>query len=133
MACWELLKNLQPVAVATVDQLRPRVRPMTLICKQERLFLATGLRDAKVEQLKTQPYLELYLALKNEAGNGYLRISGKVEPVRQVQTKKEIADFAHFIYDYWEDPANEDYVLYELHAQEWRYLKPGEDLETLSF
>ncbi|MCB5260460.1 MAG: pyridoxamine 5'-phosphate oxidase family protein [Candidatus Cloacimonetes bacterium] len=131
MKYWDLLQLTQAVSVATVDDSRPKVRPMTLITLKQRLFLATGKTDPKVRQLSKNPYMECLLPLADSSGNGYLRISGKALEIRDIMLKKEVADAAKFIYDYWQDIADESFILYQLMPDEWRYLKPGEDIEEI--
>jgi uncharacterized pyridoxamine 5'-phosphate oxidase family protein len=132
MSNWEYLFGTQAVSVATVDGMKPMLRPMTLICFEQRLFLATGKKDAKVGQLAINPHVEIMLPLKDEGANGYLRIACVAKTVSAPPLKKQLADFAPFIYDYWQDPLDEDCVIYELLPEVWRLLKPGDDLETVS-
>lgn len=132
MSNWDILSKLQTVTVATVEAHRPRLRPMTLIHMKKRLFLATGSGDAKVRQLKDNPFVELLILQKSPQGNGYLRISGALRVIDELPLKKAVADYAEFIHDYWQDPADKDYMLYELLPDQWRYLKPGEELEIIS-
>ncbi|MDD3283029.1 MAG: hypothetical protein PHY41_06105 [Candidatus Cloacimonetes bacterium] len=75
--------------------------------------------------------MECLLPLADSSGNGYLRISGKALEIRDIMLKKEVADAAKFIYDYWQDIADESFILYQLMPDEWRYLKPGEDIEEI--
>lgn len=131
MKPWQLLNTTQTVSVASIDASKPRIRPMTLICIAEHLYLATGSKDAKTGQWAQNPNLECLLSLSDTAGNGYLRISGEVRRVTDISQKKEVADTARFIYNYWQDPANPDFTLYEVLPSEWRYLVPGADLEEV--
>lgn len=114
MMYWQLLESIQAVSVASVECDQPRLRPMTLICMKQRLFLATGAKDSKVKQWQKNPKTECLLALKSEAGNGYLRIAGGLVVVQDLALKQMVADHAKFIYNYWQDPASPDYILYEL-------------------
>lgn len=129
---WQLFNKTQPVTVASIELEQPRLRPMTLICKDARLFLATGSKDSKVKQWQQNPHLECLLPLKNETNSGYLRISGIVQIVENQELRQTVADFAPFIYNYWEDSANPDFVLYEIIPEQWRYLEPGADLEIIT-
>lgn len=131
MDFWHLFTKTQAVSVASIENEQPRLRPMTLICKDERLFLATGSKDSKVSQWAQNPRLECLLPQKSGDFSGYLRISGTVQAVWDQELRQQVADFAPFIYNYWKDSANPDFVLYEILPVQWRYLKPGEDLETI--
>jgi len=132
MDYWHLFDKTQAVSVASLEADQPRVRPMTLICLEQRLFLATGSKDSKAKQWQRNPHLECLLTFNSEAGNGYLRVSGTVSPIQNLDLKKQIADYAPFIYTYWQDSANPDFVLYEIIPAQWRYLEPGADLELIT-
>jgi uncharacterized pyridoxamine 5'-phosphate oxidase family protein len=131
MTLWHLFNATQTVSVASVDESKPRLRLMTLICMNERLFLATGSGDNKTRQWALNPNLECLLPLSGDAGNGYLRIGGEARVVRDLALKQEVAETAKFIYNYWQDSANPDFILYEVLPREWRYLQPGADLEEV--
>ncbi|MCB5264070.1 MAG: pyridoxamine 5'-phosphate oxidase family protein [Candidatus Cloacimonetes bacterium] len=115
--------------LSTIKDQRPSLRPMTMINQNDRLFFATGSKDAKAAQIDTNPYVECLVLQSNEHGNGYFRIAGKLHTVTDHTIKQAVADYAPFIYQYWDDVANEDFVLYELDVETCRYLKPGANLE----
>ncbi|MDD3523222.1 MAG: pyridoxamine 5'-phosphate oxidase family protein [Candidatus Cloacimonetes bacterium] len=131
MKYWDILNKTQPVAVASVEGDQPRLRMMTLIMLENRLFLATGSKDAKTRQWAQNPKLECMYLLSDERGNGYLRITGTVRRVGSVPLKHSVAEHARFIYQYWQDADSPDYVLYEIEVSQWRYLKPGVDTEEV--
>ncbi|MDD2331663.1 MAG: pyridoxamine 5'-phosphate oxidase family protein [Candidatus Cloacimonetes bacterium] len=124
------LKNLfdktQVVDLASCDGKQPRVRPMTLIIMNDRLFLATGSTDAKTRELSSNPLSEFCLKIRDGKFTGTLRVSGSMIPVDEYATRKAVADFSGFIYDYWKDPADPDYILFEMHPSQYQYMAPGE-------
>lgn len=127
----DTLQATQMVHLATCENGQPRLRPMTLICKGRRLYFATGATDHKSAQIAANPRAEFCLLYRDGANTGYLRGSGTLAQVDEVPRKKEIADFATFIYDYWQDAADPGYRLYELQLDQLRYMKPGDMLESV--
>ncbi|HOA28931.1 MAG TPA: pyridoxamine 5'-phosphate oxidase family protein [Candidatus Cloacimonadota bacterium] len=127
----KILKPLQSVSLATCEGESPRVRPMTMIVYKERFFFATGTSDNKTTQLKANPRAEFMLLLPGDGATGYLRASGIMQAISDLELRKAVADFAPFIYDYFHDAADPGYMLFELHVQKLGYMKPGEMCETI--
>jgi len=126
-----LLKKLQAVQLATVEGDQPRLRPMTMIVKDGRFYFATGSRDNKTKQLDSNSKAEFCLLLPSGKSTGYLRGSGKMHKVEDQKVKKAVADWAEFIYDYWKEASDPDFILYELHLKQIRHMVPGDMNETL--
>lgn len=122
------IKDTNVVDLATCDGYQPRVRPMTLICYNERFFFATGATDEKCAQIASNPNVEFCLTLTEEKHTGYIRAAGFLEQVDELAMKKTIADFATYIYHFWSDPADAGYRLYEMKVLQVQYIKPGEML-----
>lgn len=126
----DLLGRVQCVSLANCETTYPKVRPMTLIFKDDRFFFATGKSDNKTAQLEINPRAEfIYLIPKGES-TGYLRGSGAMLAVDDLALRKEIADWAPFIYDYFHDPADPSYVLFEFIPDRLTLMQPGEMYET---
>jgi len=123
-----IFKPTQTVYLATMEDDQPYVRPVTLIYYQNRWFIATGSSDAKSRQLNNHPKLEFCLPLSDPTGGGYIRGIGISNSVTDLFTKKEVAEHAPFLYDYWNDVDNPDMVLYEIRIKSFAYLKPGDML-----
>jgi general stress protein 26 len=121
-----LFSARQTVDLATSEGNQPRVRPMTLIFYHQRFFMATSSADAKADQIKNNPLTEIILMLHYDKNNGYVRLSGSMMKVSDNHTKKEIADFSGYIYDYWKDYRDPDYLLLEMIPQEAHLMLPGE-------
>jgi len=119
-------KATQMVDLATCDQGQPRLRPMTLIHYEGRFFFATGSADNKCTQIEDNPRVEFCHLLKTETNMGYIRATGTLDKVSDITFKKAIADHATYIYNYWSDPADEGYRLYEMTFTQVQYIKPGE-------
>lgn len=125
------LKKLQAVELATCDGDQPRLRPMTLIVKEGRFYFATGSYDAKTRQLDRNSKAEFCLLIPAGKNTGYLRGLGNMKKVTDQETRKEVADWAEFIYDYWKEATDPDYCLFELELKQIRHMEPGEMTETV--
>lgn len=125
-----LLKPEQMIYLSTSMDNQPKVRPVTLIYNKNRFFFATGANDAKVKQISANPNVEMCLSLKNEAGGGYVRASGKLELMTDADIRKEIYDGHTFLSYFWKEPTDQSYVLYQMTWKQVEYLKPGEMLAT---
>lgn len=126
------LEATQTALLATCENLEPRLRPMTLICKGGKLYFATGATDTKSTQIAANPNAEFCLLYTQGKYSGYLRGRGILRQVEEVARKKEIADFATFIYDYWKEASDPAYRLFELELRQLRYLKPGDMYEEVA-
>jgi len=125
------LKKLQAVNLATLEGDQPRLRPMTLIVKDGRFYFATGATDEKTRQLDNNCKAEFCLLIPSGKHTGYLRGSGKMLKVQDQEARKEVADWAEFIYDYWKEASDPDFVLYELRLKQIRNMEPGDMNETV--
>ncbi len=126
-----ILNKRQAVSLATVEGDQPRLRPMTLIVKEGRFYFATGSTDEKTRQIDGNNKAEFCLLLPSGNNTGYLRGSGQMKKVQSMPEKKEVADWAQFIYDYWKEASDPDFVLYELELRQIRYMEPGDMKETV--
>ncbi len=125
----DTLAPTQMVHLATCEGNEPRLRPMTLIAKDRRLWFATGAGDHKSAQIAANPNAEFCLLLREGEYSGYLRGRGKLLLVADSALKQEVADHATFIHDYFGDPSDPGFCLYELELRQLRHLKPGEMYE----
>jgi len=125
------LKKLQAVSLATCEGDQPRLRPMTLIVKDGRFYFATGSKDNKTRQLDGNSKAEFCLLLPSGQSTGYIRGSGKMEKVQDQVVRKEVADWAEFIYNYWKEASDPDFILYELKLEQLKHMEPGEMVETV--
>ncbi|MBN1949216.1 MAG: pyridoxamine 5'-phosphate oxidase family protein [Candidatus Cloacimonetes bacterium] len=117
---------LQVVYLATSKNDQPAVRPVTLIFNTSGYWIATGCQDAKMQQMIRNPQIEFCLPVKGEAGNGYIRASGQVCIINDIEIKRTISKAAAFIKEYWQDPADPGFCLLKLQITCFEYLAPGE-------
>lgn len=123
---WNHFKDMQHVFLATIDGTTPRVRPVTLIHFDKKMWVTTGSGDAKIKQIKDNGNVEFCLLLKAGEHSGYIRGSGNAEVVTDVATRTSIAENTPFFKEFWKDTNDPGYALLRIHTREIEYLRPGE-------
>jgi general stress protein 26 len=121
----DYLKKLQMVHLATAEADQPRLRPMTMIWWENRFWFATGAQDRKAIQIKTNPKAEWCMIIPGEGCTGYLKGSGSLRGEADPAVRQAFADYAVFVYDYWKDANDPDFVLYEMQIEELKLMLPG--------
>jgi general stress protein 26 len=123
-----LFSAKQTIYLATCDGLQPRLRPMTLIFYDNRFFIATSTSDAKTKQIHENPLAEILYILQKDKNKGYIRLSGTLKSITDTTLRKEAADFSGYIYDYWTNSNDPDYVLLEMIPKEAQLMQPGDQI-----
>jgi len=123
---WGLLKTVQCVYLATAEADQPRVRPVTLLDIDEKFWIATSPRSAKTRQILRNPNVEFCIPLKEECGQGYVRIAGVAAVISDSTVRDEIGQRIPFLKDHWEGPDDPNFCLLRITRVEVEYLKPGE-------
>jgi general stress protein 26 len=121
-----IFKDYQTVFLATVQGNKPLVRPVTLVCIDQKFWVITGTTTAKVKQIQKNPKIEFCLYLPKKGGNGYLRLAGKAEIVKDKKSKTNIAKHCNFFHEYWKSADDPNYALIKIHPAEIEYLKQGD-------
>jgi general stress protein 26 len=124
---WKKFKKTQIVYVATIDAGKPRVRPMTLIHHDRKLWVSTYTSDVKVGQIKKNPNVEFCLHLQAGKRNGYIRGFGKARIIKSRPTRLMMAKAIPFFKAYWDDPDDSRFCLIQLKLKNIEYLAPGND------
>jgi uncharacterized pyridoxamine 5'-phosphate oxidase family protein len=122
---WAHFKDFQPIFLATVDGNVPRVRPVTLIHFDKKMWVTTGSGNAKMRQIKANQNIEFCLLLGSGENGGYVRCTGQAEIVSDASTRKLIADNTPFFKQFWKTADDPGYALLRIHAKEVEYLRPG--------
>jgi len=120
-----LFTETQVAHLATVDGEKPRLRPVTLIHLNGKFYVATGMENAKVEQLRENPRAEFCILLGEGEDQGSLRAECTTRIVEAPKVRKEIFDRIGFLREFWEAPDDPSYVLFELKPSAYQYMKPG--------
>ena len=122
---WAYFKDMQVIHMATIDGGIPRVRPVTLIHFDKKMWVTTGSSSAKIRQIKANSSIEFCLLLGDGENSGYIRGGGEAEIISDAETRKMIADNTPFFKTFWKDTDDPGYALLRIHAREIEYLKPG--------
>jgi general stress protein 26 len=118
-------KETQFVALATLDGIRPRVRPMTLIYLDRRFWMVTSTSSNKVIQIKQNANVEFTYQFDENSEDCCIRIPGKAKIIKDKKTKTSIAKRIGFFNNYWSSPENPDYTLLEILPDELQYVAPS--------
>jgi general stress protein 26 len=86
---WENLKDCQVVFLATVDGDQPRVRPVTLMRKDNSLFTVSMLKNAKVDQIRKNPKAEFAFSIP-DIGFNAIRVECTAEVIDDEKIRAEI-------------------------------------------
>jgi len=118
-------KEIQFVALATTDGIRPRVRPVTLIYLDRRFWVLTSSSSNKVIQIKQNANVEFSYQFSENSEDYCIRILGKAKIIEDETTKTSIAKRIRFFYNYWSSPEDPDYTLLEILPDEIQYVAPS--------
>jgi len=118
-------KETQFVALATMDSIRPRVRPMTLINLDRRFWMVTSTSSSKVIQIKQNSNVEFTYQFNENSEDCCIRILGKAKIIKDKKTKTSIAKRIYFFNNYWSSPEDPDYTLLEILPDELQYVAPS--------
>ncbi|MGB6873640.1 MAG: pyridoxamine 5'-phosphate oxidase family protein [Dehalococcoidia bacterium] len=119
-------KETQFVALATIDGIRPRARPMTLIYLDRRFWMVTSTSSNKVIQIKQNANVEFAYQFNENSEDCCIRILGKAKIVKDKKTKTSIAKRIGFFNNYWSSPEDPDYTLLEILPDELQYVTPSD-------
>jgi uncharacterized pyridoxamine 5'-phosphate oxidase family protein len=122
---WKSFSGEPHIFLATIKGAQPRVRPVTLICLQNKLFVTTGSNDAKVKQIKQNPKIEFCLMLEREERKGTIRAECEARIVENKDIKADVYNNISFAKEFWESPEDPNYTLIRLQPEAFEYMKPG--------
>jgi general stress protein 26 len=123
---WSNFDEYRIVYFATSTNDQPHVRPLTLVPLDNELWVLTGTKDAKMQELKRNPKVQVCLAIKKDENTGSARFSGKVEIIKDMDTKKAIAAKVDYFKEYWDTPEDPNFTLLRMDFDELEYMRPGE-------
>jgi general stress protein 26 len=118
-------KETQFVALATMDGIRPRVRPVTLIYLDRRFWIVTSTSSNKVIQIKQNANVEFTYQFTKNSEDCCIRILGKAKIIKDKETKTSIAKRLSFFNNHWSSPEDPDYTLLEILPDELQYVAPS--------
>jgi uncharacterized pyridoxamine 5'-phosphate oxidase family protein len=100
--------------VATIEGNQPRVRAMSLISWDNKLWLATKTEWDKVEQIRRNNRVEFTVMLKTQERTGSLRITAEAALVDDTATKTKLASAIPWFHQYWKDASDSNFTLIRL-------------------
>ena len=130
---WNSIERFQHVFLATDDHSHPRVRPVTLISFEKRLWIATDTKSAKVRQIKKNPRLEFSFTFKERDQNCCLRVSGIAKIVKDKMTRAKLASHLPFFKEHWKSADDPNYTLLEVRPKEVECVTPEETTLRVKF
>ena len=122
---WSHFKDMQVVFLATVEGDLPKVRPVTLLHLDRKMWVTTGSGDNKVRQIKANSNIEFCLLVKTDENSGYVRCVAEAEIVSDAATRTMIADNTPFFKEFWKTADDPGFTLLRIHPKEIEYLRPG--------
>ena len=122
---WKSFSGEPHIFLATVEGDQPRVRPVTLVHLQNRLFVTTGSNDAKVKQIKQNPKTEFCLLLEKDERQGTIRAECEARIVENKDIKADVYNNISFAKEFWKSPEDPNYTLIWLQPNAFEYMKPG--------
>jgi uncharacterized pyridoxamine 5'-phosphate oxidase family protein len=122
---WKIFSGEPHIFLATIEGDQPRVRPVTLIRLQNRLFVTTGSNDAKVKQIKQNPKTEFCLLLEKDERKGTIRAECEARIVENKDIKADVYNNISFAKEFWKSPEDPNFTLILLQPNTFEYMKPG--------
>ena len=114
------------VTLATVDHDKPRLRPMTVVRWGKAFYFATRTDSKKVSQLTSNHNIEFILPLRDEKGNGYVRVECLAEFVEEENIRSSIFDEFEFVRKLWTEHNDPNLTIVRLIPLVYDYMRPGE-------
>jgi len=122
---WKSFREEPHIFLATIEGDQPRVRPVTLVHLQNKLFVTTGSNDAKVKQIKQYPKTEFCLLLEKDERKGTIRAECEAKIIEDKDVKADVYNNISFAKEFWESPEDPNFTLIGLQPIAFEYMKPG--------
>ncbi len=118
-------KDLNYVVMATVDETKPKLRPITLVKMDESFFFATGADSNKVKQLEMNSEVEILLQWKEVKNNGYIRLEGTVVIEKSLERITNLFNRFEYLNKLWRGAHDPALVVYRVEPKVFDYMKAG--------
>jgi general stress protein 26 len=122
----DLLRGENSIFFATLEGDQPRVRPVTLVENEGKLYILTGTADAKVSQVRKNEKVEVVRLIRFEEGGGYVRFSAVAKIIKDAKTRSRLAENTSFFSHYFEAADDPKFTLLQLIPKKIEYMKPGQ-------
>jgi general stress protein 26 len=124
---WERFQNYPTVHLATVDNGHPRVRPMTLILYDEKIWMATHTEKNKVAEIQRNSNMEFSFVFMKDKMVGCIRATGRIIIINDKDTRNELSKAIVFFAKYWRSVEDHNFTLLKLELDQVYYSPPTED------
>jgi len=122
---WSQFQTMQTAYFGTAEGDQPRVRPITLLNIDQKFWIATSPRSGKARQIRRNPNAEFCVPLENDAGNGYIRVSGVATLIQDPETLSAIGAQIPFLNQHWSGTDDPNFCLIRITRVEVEYMAPG--------
>jgi uncharacterized pyridoxamine 5'-phosphate oxidase family protein len=113
--------------MATVEGDQPRTRPVSILWREDAVWLTSGTANGKTRQVRANSRVELCTPIERDDRHGYVRLAGTAEIVTDPETRTRIAAAFPFFDTFWDRPDDPRYTLIRVIPTEILYLRPEED------
>lgn len=131
---WKHLREKKEplVYLATDEAGQPRVRPVALVVRGDRLWVASGTRNGKARQVRQNPSVEFCLPFSVEGREGYVRVAGTARHIVDASSRAALAAEMPWFSTYWRGADDASFSLIEIVPTEMELVRP-EEIEPQSF
>jgi uncharacterized pyridoxamine 5'-phosphate oxidase family protein len=113
--------------LATVEDDQPRTRPVSILWREDAVWLTSGTSNGKTQQVRGHPHVELCVPIERNDRHGYVRLSGEAEIITDPEIRARIGAEFPFFGTFWEGTDDPRYTLIRIVPGEILYLRPEED------
>jgi len=121
---WNQLEDFQHVFLATMNGEQPRVRPVTLVNSDNKLWITTDTWSGKVKQVQKNPKVEFSFVFKKGSGDCCMRVTGQAKITKDKEIKAKLAKHCHFFSRHWQSVDDPNYTLLNLIPSTVTYVTP---------
>ena len=123
---WSYFDGMPTAFVATVQDGKPQVRPLTVMHIAGHLYVLTGTGSNKVKQIRSDPRFELCITWKDGESFGYVRAEGNAVIIEDPSEKEAAAKAAPYFDTYWKGADDPAYTLLRLKMETIHLMRPNE-------
>ena len=122
----QYFKDVQFACLGTMDGEQPRIRPMTVIYRENKLWFGTGSESSVTKEIKANNKIELCKMLNVNHEIGSIRLTGTASLIEDKTIADQLRKCCPFFADYWKTRDNAELQLIEIKIEEIKLTKPGE-------
>ena len=121
------LKDAATAYMATVEDDQARTRPVSILWREDSVWVTSGTSNGKTQQARRNPHVELCVPIERDDRKGYVRLSGEAQIVTDPKIRARISAELPFFDTFWDGPDDPRYTLIRIQPSEILYLRPEED------